>query len=191
MQYLVISGEPKPDGLYHAVMQEIIRGAGDGGADVQVLTLDGIEGCRACNDGWGICRDESNCAFGKDGFDELRHAVSQADAWCLITPVDAGQPVAVTMHFLERLRRCAFGQLGSLVNKPLLVVSFPEGADNSLLTCLEHIDRFCRSTGTVIFDYLCVNTWNSDYMKVSAYAAGKVMAFGRKVGEAGTRRRPR
>jgi hypothetical protein len=44
------------------------------------------------------------------------------------------------------------------------------------------MDRFCRHTGAVIFDYTGVNRWNSDYKKEAAYAAAKAMAEGRKNG---------
>jgi hypothetical protein len=32
-----------------------------------------------------------------------------------------------------------------------------------MLSCLEQMDRFCRHTGAVIFDYIGINRWNSDY----------------------------
>jgi hypothetical protein len=45
------------------------------------------------------------------------------------------------------------------------------------------MDRFCRHTGAVIFDYISVNRWNNDYKKNAAYAAARAMAEGRKAGE--------
>ncbi|MDR1971428.1 MAG: hypothetical protein LBQ46_05855 [Treponema sp.] len=44
------------------------------------------------------------------------------------------------------------------------------------------MDRFCRHVGAVIFDYISVNRWNSDYKNAAAYAAAKAMAEGRKNG---------
>jgi hypothetical protein len=52
-----------------------------------------------------------------------------------------------------------------------------------MLTCLEQMDRFCRHTGAVIFDYIGINRWNHDYKKAAAYAAAKAMAAGRRAGE--------
>ena len=57
------------------------------------------------------------------------------------------------------------------------------GTGNVLLTSLEQMDRFCRHTGSVIFDYFGVNRWNSDYKKVAVKAAAYAMASGRKNGE--------
>jgi hypothetical protein len=45
------------------------------------------------------------------------------------------------------------------------------------------MDRFCRHTGAVIFDYIGINRWNNDYKKAAIYAAAKAMAEGRKNGE--------
>jgi len=191
LQYLIISGDPKPEGMYDSVMQEIIRGASDSGAVVQTIDLEGIESCKICKGGEGDCRNAHRCAFGTDGFDAVQQAVRQTDAWCLLIPIVSGQPGEAVLSFLERMQRCESGQFGELRNKPVLVVLFPQSPDNSLLTCLEHVDRFCRHTGITLFDYFSVNTWNLDYIKVSAYSASKVMGFGRKTGTSGTRKRQR
>ena len=182
MQFLILSGNPIPDALCHGVTQEIVRGAADGGVEAPVLPIEGISDCRDCNEGWGVCRNEHVCTFGKDGFNELHQQVRQADALCVIMPAEHSQSGPAMTGFLERLRRCEFGQFGALASKPILIVSFPDSADNSLLSCLEQMDRFCRQTGAVIFDHLGVNSWNSDYTRISAYYAGRAIAFGRKAG---------
>ena len=191
MQFVIVSSNPKPGTLNQSVMREIIRGASDGGADVQVLTLEGIQNCKSCQEGSGLCRSENSCAFGKDGFHDAHQIVKQADAICIMMPVDPSDPNENMPGFLERLRRCEFGQFGALVNKPVLVLSFPNGADNSLLSCLEQADLFCRQTGAVIFDYFGVNSWNSDYAKTAAYYSGRAIAYGRKPGETTSRKRLR
>jgi len=170
-------------------MQEVIKGAGEGGADVQVLTIEGIRKCKNCNDGWGVCRNEHICAFGKDGFNEAHRTVRLADALCIMMPADPGESAETMSSFLERLRRCEFGQFSALAGKPVLILSFPDGANNSLLSCLEQMDRFCRQTGAVIFDYFGINNWTSDYTKISAYNAGKAIAYGRKAGEPSSHKR--
>ncbi|MCL1848171.1 MAG: NAD(P)H-dependent oxidoreductase [Clostridiales bacterium] len=171
------------------MIQEIARGAIEGGADVPILTIEGIMDCKGCNDGWGVCRNEHVCTYGKDGFTEAHQQIRQADALCLVMPADPDAAGASMTGLLERLRRCEFGPYGALANKPILIVSFPDGADNSLLSCLEQTDRFCRQTGAVIFDYLGVNSWNSDYSRISAYYAGRAIAYGRKAGDNAPRSR--
>jgi len=183
VQYLIVSGNSEQNSVCHSILQEVLRGAADGGAEAKALSLEGIGRCKACNDDAGICRTEHRCAFGKDGFDEAQEMTKQSDALCIITQVGWNEMAECVKNFLERLRRCENGMIGSLAGKPILVVMSPDGSGNGLLACMEQIDRFCRQTGAVIFDYLNVNRWNNDYQKVSAYAAARSMAYGRKAGE--------
>lgn len=183
MNFLVISGNPKKDGLCFSVMDEILRGASDGGAKTQVLSTAGMEKCRCCGNGWGTCREDNHCSFGDDGFNEAQEAVKNADAICMISPVYWGEMSEDLKCFLDKLRRCEFGQQGALSGKSVLLVASPGGTGNGMLSCLEQMDRFCRHTGAVIFDYIGVNRWNSDYKREAVYSAAKVMAEGRKAGE--------
>jgi multimeric flavodoxin WrbA len=183
MDFLIISGNPKHDGLCYAVTEEIRRGAGDGGADTDILTVEKLERCHVCGDGWGTCREQHRCAFGQDGFNTAQERVKKADQLCLITPVYWGEMAEGLKCFFDRLRRCEFGQAGALSEKQILLTASPGGSGNGLLSCLEQMDRFCRHTGAVIFDYVGVNRWNRDYKKGAAYAAARAMAEGRRAGE--------
>jgi multimeric flavodoxin WrbA len=183
MQYLVLSGDPKDEGLCGMIKQEAIRGASDGGADVETASLKGIEGCRSCNESSSLCRIEHKCSNANDGFERVHMAVSRADALCIVAPVQWGEMTEPLKSFLERLRRCEYGVIGTLADKPILVAAVPDGGNHGLLACLEQMDRFCRNTGAVIFDCLGVMRWNSDYQRASAYAAARSMAYGRKAGE--------
>jgi multimeric flavodoxin WrbA len=190
MKYLVISGNPKKDGLCHSVTEEILRGAKDGGAETELLTVEKLERCHVCGNGWGTCSKGHYCSFGADGFTAAQEAVKKADAFCFITPVYWAEMAEGLKSFFDRLRRCEsaiFAQGGDslrvLLEKPVLLVASPGGSGNGALTCLEQMDRLCRHTGAVIFDYISVNRWNNDYKKVSAYAAARSMAEGRKNGD--------
>jgi multimeric flavodoxin WrbA len=87
--------------------------------------------------------------------------------------------------FFDRLRRCEnlMKPNGALANKQVLLVASAGGTGNGILTCLEQMDRFCRHTNAVIFDYIGVNRWNNDYKKSAIKAAAKAMVSGRKNGE--------
>lgn len=183
MKFLIISGNPKNDGLCHSIMSEINKGASDSGASVQVLTTEGLGKCRCCGNGWGTCREGNHCSFGEDGFNAAQESVKNAEMICIITPVYWGEMAEGLKCFLDRLRRCEFGKSGALSGKQILLAASPGGSGNGMLTCLEQMDRFCRHTGAVIFDYIGVNRWNSDYKRKAAYSAAKAMAEGRKNGE--------
>jgi multimeric flavodoxin WrbA len=183
MNYLIISGNPKSDGLCYSVMEDAIQGAKDGGAAAGTLFVEKLERCHVCGNGWGSCREQHRCAFGKDGFDEAQESVRRADQLCFITPVYWGEMAEALKGFFDRLRRCEFGQSGALSGKQVLLVASPGGTGNGMLSCLEQMDRFCRHTGAVIFDYIGFNRWNNDYKKKAVYAAAKAMVEGRKAGE--------
>ena len=188
MNYLILNGSPKTDGLCHSVTQEIIRGAKDGGAEVTVLTPSeiGIQRCHCCDDGWGACYDKHYCTHGEDGFNEAQKAVGQADALCIISPVywhETSEPLKALM---DRLRRCEnwfYDNVGSLTGKPVLLAAVPGGGGSGTLFCLEQMSRFCDHTKAVVFDHIGVNRWNADYKRVAAYHAAKAMAEGRKPGD--------
>lgn len=179
MKFLILTGNPKSDGLCHSVEDSIQKGAVDGGAEVEVLSVEKLGRCRVCGEGWGICREGNACAFGKDGFDEAQKAVRGADLYCLVTPVYWSEMAEGLKCFLDRLRRCEFGG-GALAGKPVLLVASPGGTGNGMLNCLQQMQRFCQHTGAAVFDFVGVNRWNNDYKREAAYAAAKAMAEGRR-----------
>jgi multimeric flavodoxin WrbA len=193
MTYLIITGNPKKDGRCHSITEAIRKGAESGGADVEILKVEKLERCHVCGTGWGKCRTEHTCAYGNDGFAEAQKAVQKADMLCFITPVYWGEMAESLKCFFDRIRRCEAALLRNSTdnaeNKPafagkqVLLVASPGGSGNGMLSCLDQMDRFSRHTGAVIFDYIGINRWNSDYKKSAVYCAAKAMAEGRKNGD--------
>jgi multimeric flavodoxin WrbA len=190
MKFLLISGNPKKDGLCHSIMEEVVHGAIDGCAQVDVLKLEKLERCHVCGTGWGTCLEKHRCAFGGDGFDTAQDAVRMADLICMITPVYWAEMAEGLKSFCDRFRRCEAALFTSrndpppaMAGKQVLLIASPGGSGNGMLTCLDQMDRFCRHTGAIIYDYIGINRWNNDYKRVAAYAAAKSMAEGRKNGE--------
>jgi multimeric flavodoxin WrbA len=186
MKFLIVSGNPKKDGLCRKITDAIIEGALEGGAKVNEVNANGISLCRVCDDGWGTCLREHKCEFGNDGFDALRDAVKHADAVALITPVYWGEMAEGLKAFCDRFRRCEnfrMGDKGALSGKNVLLAASPGGSGRGGLTALSQLERFCEHTNAVVFDYIITNRWNSDYKRETARAAAKAMAQGRKNGE--------
>jgi multimeric flavodoxin WrbA len=191
MKYLIISGNPKKDGLCDSIMQEVIRGAKEGGAEVSVLSTQDIPRCHICGEGWGSCISSHICAFGNDGFTEAQKQVASADAYCIITPVYWGEVSESLKAFIDRLRRCeatkqwsreAGAVKSAFAGKQALLVASPGGSGNGALSCLQQMERFCQHTGAAIFDHIGINRWNHNYKAKAAYEAAKAMAAGRTVG---------
>ena len=186
MKFLVLSGNPKKDGLCRKITDAIIGGAREGGAEVSEVNANGLTLCHVCDTGWGTCLREHKCTFGNDGFDALRDAVKNADAVAMITPVYWGEMAEGLKAFCDRFRRCEnflVGNKGALAGKNTLLVASPGGSGRGGLTALSQMERFCEHTSAVIFDYFVINRWNNDYKREAVHAAAKAMAQGRKNGE--------
>lgn len=185
MKICILSGNPKEDGLCQSVIEAAKLGAQEGGAEVDEIRICDLNliSCRVCGEGWGTCRAGNYCAFGSDGFDAIKARIQSSDAIILASPVYWGELSESLKCFIDRLRRCEFGQTGILSNKQVLLIAVPGGSGNGLLSCFEQMDRFCRHTGAVIFDYIGVNRWNSDYKRSAAKAAAYAIASGRKNGD--------
>ncbi len=184
MKVMILSGNPKKNGLCESVTEELRQGIAEAGVEWEEIRLSeyGIERCHVCGEGWGTCRSTHICAFGEDGFTEVSDRIAAADAVVLVTPVYWGETAETLKSFIDRFRRCQFGSEGALSGKPVLLVASAGGTGNGVLTCLEQMDRFCRHTGAVIFDLIGINRWSADYKRPLARAAAKALASGRKIG---------
>jgi multimeric flavodoxin WrbA len=185
MKICVLSGTPKKSGLCHSVVEAVKLGAAEGGAEVDEIRLcdQTLIRCQVCGEGWGICRAQNRCVFDDDGFNEVMDRVVGSDALVIVTPVYWWETSEALKCFLDRLRRCQFGQSGQLRDKQVLLVASAGGTGKGLLIALEQLDRFCRHTGAVIFDYIGVNRWNCDYKRAAAQAAARALAGGRQNGD--------
>jgi multimeric flavodoxin WrbA len=185
MKICILSGNPKKDGLCQSVIEAAKLGVVEGGAEVEEIRLCdyNMERCHVCGNGWGPCRTDNYCTYGSDGFDKIKAKLEACDAIIIATPVYWGETSEGLKSFIDRFRRCEFGQAGSLNSKQVLLIASPGGTGNGLLTCMEQMDRFCRHTGAIIFDYIGINRWNSDYKRIAVKAAACAIARGRKNGE--------
>jgi multimeric flavodoxin WrbA len=182
MKLLILSGNPKTDGLCQSVIDAVAEGARSGGADVEEVRLCDmtIERCHVCEDGWGVCRNEDYCIFGNDGFDDVAAQVLEADVVALATPVYWHESSEALKSFIDRFRRCYFGAAGPFAGKQVLLIASAGGTGNGILPCLQQLERFCQHTGAEVFDMIGINRWNNDYKREAARAAGKAIAEGRR-----------
>jgi multimeric flavodoxin WrbA len=185
MKLLIIYSSPKEEGLCYSVLEAVRAGAEDGGAEVETVMLcdTDIARCYVCEDGWGVCKQNHVCAYGNDGFADISEQVGEAEAVVVITPVYWHEVSETLKSFMDRFRRCNFGENGRLSGKQVLLVVSAGGTGNGILPSLEQLDRFCRHTGAAIYDYIGINRWNSDYKRAAAYASAKALVSGRKNGD--------
>lgn len=184
MKIIILSGNPKKDGLCQSMIDAVQQGAAEAGAHVEVIRISDLPliRCQVCGNGWGTCATEHRCSFGSDGFDAIQAELRTGDAFVLATPVYWGEMAEALKCFLDRLRRCEHGREGALAGKQVLLLATPGGSGGGQLTCLEQLDRFSHHVGLSIFDYLGANRWTHDYKQETARAAGRALASGRKNG---------
>ena len=182
VKFVIVSGNPKKDGLTFNMTQKIFQGAKDAGADVEILNVYGMSYCRSCNGGAGQCVGEKHrCVFGNDGFNEAQVKIRACDAAAFISPVYWEEVSEGLKSFLDRLRRCESSPFfaprddAALKNKPVLLVACAGGSGKDMLEPLMQLERFSQHMGANVFDEIAINRWNSAYKARTIYDAAKSM----------------
>ena len=111
---VAIVGSYRPGGTVDSVVEAILDGAREKGAETRTFFLrdEHIEfctNCRACTQQPGETRGE--CPH-KDAMEDILAAVDEADALVLASPVNFWNVTAVYRRFLERLVRYAYWPWG-------------------------------------------------------------------------------
>lgn len=163
MKILVLSASPNTDGLTAACARSALEAARGEGAEVREIRLNGagVGLCKACDNGWGTCREEHRCKE-EDGFQKLHHEVIESDALVLVSPVYWGEMSESAKAFTDRLRRCeaSAGEKSMLAGKPVVAVAAAGGSGNGLMSCLASMERLIQHLGARRFDMIAVNRWN-------------------------------
>lgn len=179
MQILVISASPNRDGLTAACAAAAVEGIRAAGVSAEEVRLNDrqIGLCRACDDGWGPCREEHWCQM-VDDFQTIHACVRQAEGYVLVTPVYWWEMSEVAKAFLDRLRRCEAprGEQSALYGKPILSVAAAGGSGNGTLPCLLSMERFTKHVRARVFDLIPVTRWTRPYKLEAIGAAAQAMA---------------
>jgi len=123
---LGIVGSPRQGGNTDVLVQEILAGAADTGAQTEVIHLGGlrIEPCRACN----ACRHTSECVISDDMLSVIK-LMKNSDAWVLGTPVYWWGPTAQFKAFLDRWYM--FDQRRAIFRHRKVAFAIPSGGGSS------------------------------------------------------------
>jgi multimeric flavodoxin WrbA len=185
MKMVVLSGNPKKEGLCHSITDELIRGAKDGGAEVEEISTNNMTACHVCGDGWGVCKTQRKCKYGNDGFTAAQKSIEAADAIVIISPVYFGEVTETLKSFLDRLRRCENslgpnGRKAALTGKSVILVASAGGLGINYSSALTELKHYCQFTGAIVFKQFGINRRNSDHKREVIYNAAKAMVSGRK-----------
>ena len=177
---LIISSSPNIDGLTAACAQAAEKGAQRAGADAMAVSLNkmDIKSCRACDNGWGICRKEHICII-KDDFEKIRKMIDECNTLVMITPVYWGEMSEPAKCFFDRLRRCEApknfwsGESESVLHdKNTVLVAAAGGSGNGTLTCLTQMENIIKHIGGKIFDRITATRFNRRYKLTTIEEAG-------------------
>ena len=180
VKIIVVSGNPKKDGLTYSMTEKLLQGLKDGGADAEVVGVCGMGFCRSCNNGQCLT-EKHKCTFGNDGFTAIQEKIKEADGAAFISPVYWEEVSEGLKSFLDRFRRCESStpmnsRNAAFTRKPVLLVACAGGSGRDMLEPLMQLERFACHTGADIFDEIAINRRNSAYKGETIYNAAKFMA---------------
>lgn len=180
MSVLVVWASPNADGLTALARDRVAGGIARVGAAPEVAHLNAcnIQRCRACGDGWGLCRSEGRCIVADD-FTSLYEAMVAADGIVWITPVYWHDLAECLKTFLDRLRRCETGHNHALRGKRNLLVACAGGTGRGAIRCLGNLEATLGHMDMSAVDRLPVIRFSREYMLPALEAAGE--AFAREV----------
>ncbi len=178
MKVLGLQASPNEHGLTASMAEKALAGARKAGAKTELVHLCQLDlaTCRACDTGWGLCRQEGRCII-EDDLAAVRAKMTEAEAIVLATPVYFGDVAEVLKACFDRLRRCQFGgpEETRMIGAFVLGIAAAGGSGGGGPTCLVSMDRYYAHMGLRTFDQMIATRRSRDYMLETAERAGAAM----------------
>lgn len=177
MSILIIWSSPNKDGLTAAAKDRIAAGIRSAGYEAEEIHLNQmkIEHCRACGNGWGICRSKGQCII-KDDFEDVYKKMVQSDGIVLISAVYWHDITECMKAFLDRLRRCETAHNRYLVGNRCLLVACAGGTGLGAVECLHNMEETLKHMSMRPYDRISVIRYNEVYMLPMLEKAGETYA---------------
>lgn len=180
MKVTVIWSTPNTDGLTAATKNSVIEGLKNNNAEVTEFHINkmNIAHCRACGNGFGICR-EKGCCILNDDFDKIHQEILSSDGVIFVSAVYWSDMTEQMKIFTDRLRRCETLSGRRLENKKCLIIACAGGSGNGTIECLTSMERLIKHMGMSAYDRIPVVRFNREYMLPAIEKAGEafVKAF--------------
>ena len=179
--FLIITASPNADGLTAACGSAVLEGITSAGGDAELIDISakGLAPCLICGNGWGICREQSNCVI-DDAFGDIQTKIRESEGIVLVTPVYWGQPSERMKYFMDRFRRCeAFNKAGSAAKgKQVDLIAAAGGSGNGTVTALMEMENWCRHVGAIPRERFGVTRFNREPMLAVICDAGERLVRG-------------
>jgi multimeric flavodoxin WrbA len=182
MKLVAIQSSPNLDGLTASLVRAFQRGFEKEGGETELINLNNreIKTCIACENGWGICRNEGTCIL-EDDFDELRLKISESDAFVFATPVYWHDLSESAKSFMDRLRRVERGnEFKTFQGKKALGIASAGGSGRGAVRALLNLEDYLMRLGFEIFDLVPVTRFSKDHKIPMLVEAGERLARGLK-----------
>jgi multimeric flavodoxin WrbA len=179
MKCLAIQTSPNTDGLTANLSQKVLDGFNDKGGDIELLHLNhmDIKPCKACERGWGNCRD-GKCIL-EDDFQQIREKIGEADALVFVTPVYFGDLSESAKRFLDRLRRTEFfSGCNTCHNTRVIGIAAAGGSGNGAARALHNLETYLKVIGFEIVDLITVTKYSKEHKHHMLEHVGKRLAEG-------------
>ena len=182
MTIIGINASPRNNGNSAVLVNEVLKGAQEAGAQTEVFHLDSmnINGCKAC----GAChRSKELFCVQKDDMQSLYHALDDADGIVIGSPVYMALPSAQAVLFLNRLYGLRYnddkGQPHDKIAPKKVVTVYAQGAPmpDYYTTNFDIVDGgFGKMLQTkVLKRIVCAGTFD-EALIAEAREAGKALA---------------
>lgn len=155
----------------------VLKGVEYEGGATELIHLNhlDIQPCIACNNGWGVCREENVCIL-EDEFETLRKKVSGADAVVFATPVYWHDLSESAKRFLDRLRRCESFDFNTFSGTKIIGITAAGGSGRGAVRALYSLEDYLRRLGFEIFDLVAVTRFSKDHKLDMLEEAGRRLA---------------
>lgn len=184
MRIIAIQSSPNQQGLTARLAQAALAGAGNQGAEVELVNLNelNLQPCRACGQGWGHHFQPAElgaeqCLL-QDDFAELQGKLIAADGVVFSSPVYFGDMSESARIFLDRLRRCDWPlrERARLRGKPVVIIAAAGGSGNGALEAGLQLEKvLLQFLGMRRVTSLAVTKFNRELQLVAAEQAGQLL----------------
>jgi len=176
MKVLAIQSSPNEDGLTSQLAQAVLRGAEAAGAQTELVHLNKLDIglCKACGNGWGICRTEGRC-IQEDDLGGLKEKIDSADAFVFSTPVYFGDLSESAKALLDRWRRCEITRReeSPLKGKRAIGIAAAGGSGGGAVNALHNLEGYLRWLQFAVIDLVPVTQRNKAWKLKALEEAGK------------------
>jgi len=175
MNVAVIWSSPNTDGLTASAKEKFLSGIKkkDGKITEIHLNRKKIEHCRACGNGWGICRSKGLCVL-KDDFEEIYQQLAEADGIVFVSAVYWHDITECMKAFIDRLRRCETKHNKFLAGKRCFLIACAGGTGLGAVECLHNMEEALKHMGMRAYDRIPVTRFNKDYIFQALEQAGEI-----------------